>query len=80
MTATVKPIDVAQRKLAMIAGTIEVLPERVRAEWNDVLNDSARDMAIGWRVHRAAVNARPIGSVIFTSGFSSQGGRLRRRC
>jgi len=52
--AAILPLDAARRTLATFA--IQTLPERMRTEWNDALIDSARDMAIGWRVHRKASN------------------------
>lgn len=59
MTA-ISSIEATRRKLASSAETLQALPERLGAAWKESLNDSARDIAIGWRVHRKPVSARPI--------------------
>ncbi|HUJ15664.1 MAG TPA: hypothetical protein VL284_17890 [Thermoanaerobaculia bacterium] len=56
----VADLIVVRRALSTVSDGVEVLPERVRAEWNEVLNDSSRDVGIAWRVHRKSVNARPL--------------------
>lgn len=56
----IPPLEATRRKLASTAESLQALPEQVHAAWKETLNDSARDVAIGWRVHRKPVSARPI--------------------
>lgn len=56
----ISPLEAAHRKLASTAESMQALPERLHAAWKETLSDAARDVAIGWRVRRKPVCARPI--------------------